>query len=149
MAGFNFLLANYQLTTATQTADIECNPGEVAIFEVLVESVSGGPSSASLAASIQLAPIEAKGYVLNQYTSGDQIQWQTPTPSDTYLGHLLLDGAFPSSLADHTLAAWRSVSRRILIPPIARLARMTLTPSFTGGTSPNFRVTVAVASYRP
>lgn len=149
---FNWLLSNYALTAsgvAVPTSDIECNPGEVAFFEVLVESVSGGPSAAALACACQIAPINAKGYNINSYPSSDQQQWQTVTAADGFTGHLLLDGAWPTSLADQTLSVWRSVSRRLLIPPIGRQARLNLTPTFTGGSSPSFRVTVGVGVYKP
>lgn len=149
---FNWLLSTYQLTAsgvAVPTADVECNPGQIAFFDVLVESVSGSPSAASLACACQIAPIEALGNNINYFASGGQQQWQTVTAADGFTGHLLLDGAWPTVLADQTLAAWRSVSRRLLIPPVSRQARLSLTPTFTGGSSPSFRVTVGVGVYTP
>lgn len=145
MQNLNYLLSNFQVSgAAIFTPEVEIEPGTSSIWDVLIESVNGSPSAASLACKFQVAPIEYNGYNMNyDPTSGVQIPWIDVAAGDGYLGHLLQDGAWPTSLADQTLSAHRLVSRRLIVPAIGRLVRLALTPAFTGGTSPNFRVSVA------
>lgn len=147
MKNLNVLLSNYKLTTSGTlyvTPEIEVEGGELIDFDVLVESISGGPSAASLAAKFQVAPIEYNGFNMNtDVTSGVQRPWIDVVAADTFTGHLLTDGAWPTTLADQTLAAHRLVNRRLRVPALARLVRLALTPTYTGGTAPAFRVTVA------
>jgi hypothetical protein len=141
----NFLIANYSLTgaSALNLPEIECNPGEIISFDVLIESVTGTPTAASLAAKFQISPIEFNGLNLNAEVSGTQ-PWIDVVAADTFTGHLLLDGAWPASLADQT-AAYKLVNRRFRAPALGCLVRLVLTPSFTNGTSPGFDLTVAAA----
>lgn len=146
MQNQNYLLSNFKLSGSTTiyTPEIEVDTDDqIAFFDVQIELLSGSPSTATLAAKFQLAPIEYDGHNMNyDSTSGRQRPWYDVTAADGYTGHLLLDGAWPTDLAA-SFSAYRTVSRRILVPPSNRLVRLALTPAFTGGTSPEFRVTVA------
>lgn len=145
----NTVLSHFTLAAATTTTLIEVDPGTDLIADVLVESVNGAPSAASLACKFQVGMIVHDGLNIGAETFSKQIPWVDVVASDGFTGHGLLDGAWPTSLADQTLAADRLISRRYRATAIGRLIRLVLTPSFTGGTSPNFRVTVSYAHAVP
>lgn len=149
MTQVNWLMSNYSLTAtgvAVPTYETEFNAGDVVNFEVTVEALTGAPSAAALAVKFQVSPIEYRGYNLDWTTTGDPQAWQDVAAADTYLGKLLVDGDWPASLADQTFTTVvRGVARRFIVPPINCLVRLALTPTFTGGTSPAFKVTVCNA----
>ncbi len=146
----NFLASNIKVPSAFSSSEIMVEPGEILSVSVMVESVSGAPTTASLAAKLQVAPIEYKGYSWNtDSVSGTQRPWIDVAVGDTYLGHLLIDGAFPASLADQNITTPRIVTRRFKVPPLAQIVRVVLTPTFSGGTSPEFRVTIGASTDAP
>lgn len=147
MQNQNFLLSNYQLSasgTTYFTPEVEVDTDDqIIMFDVSIETLTGAPSAASLAAKFQLSPIEYDGLNMNtDSTSGRQRPWYDVVAADGYTGHLLIDGAWPTDLAA-SFSAYRTVSRRLLVPPTNRIVRLALTPTFTGGTAPEFRVTVS------
>lgn len=148
MKNQNFLLSNFILSGSTpvSTPEIECVPGDETIWDVVIELLSGAPTTASIAATFQLAPVEYDGFNMNtDWSTGVGRPWIT-VAAGTDIGHLLKDGAWPTSLADQTWTVHKFVSRRLIIPALCTVAKLVLTPAFTGGVSPLFRVTVAVAT---
>jgi len=147
MSNTNFLLSAASLAAGTvYTNDIEFDAGETPIFDVAIEAVSGAPSAASISVKFQIAQIAFNGFNIGTETNVMPLTWQDVVAGDGFTGHLLLDGAWPASLADQTLAAKRVVSRSIKIPALARIVRLAITTVFTGGTAPRFKVTCAAAT---
>ncbi len=148
MQNLNILASNIRLTAGTfETPEIEIEAlDRQVMFDVLIESVNGTPSTATLSAKYQLAPINYNGNNMDyDPTSGVQRPWIDVVAADGYTGHLLVDGAWPADLAA-SYSTHRSVSRRLIVPPLNRLVRLSLTAAFTGGTTPNFRVTIAAST---
>lgn len=146
----NLFYVFQNLTAGTyNTPDIDANVGDDYAVEVLIHSVNGAPTTASLTAKIQVAPILLNGGPSNIAAETNAITrtWQDVVAGDGYLGHALLDGAFPTSLADQTIGATanRVVHRRFRPPMLGQIFRVSLTAAFTGGTSPSFSVTVGAS----
>jgi len=140
----NFVLSNTSVTAALNTNEIEADYGDIVSCDVHVQALTGAPTTASLTIAFQVGPIEYKGYNMNWEPSGDLVPWQTVVAADGYLGQLLLDGAWPTTL-DQTKTYPILVNRRLLVPPMGRLVRVVLTPTFSGGTTPGFTCSVVMA----
>lgn len=144
----NYLISNYPLSAADVTPEVEANPGDLLTFSVQIEGVTGAPSSASLAIAFQISPLEYSGYNLaTESTSGAARVWKTVAAGDTNLGFLLENGDWPASVADQTVtqATTAFVTRTIRVPAGFTFVRLSVTPSFTGGTTPKFFATITQA----
>lgn len=142
----NFVLSNTALSTsgtAVNTNEIEADYGDTVAAEVRVQSLNGAPATATLVMAWQLAPVEYNGYNMNWEPSGDQIVWQTTTSTDNLLGKNLPDGDWTNFTQAQTFPL--SETRRLIVPPLFRLIRLSLTPTFSGGTTPNFTVSVVMS----
>lgn len=143
------ICSNFLLTSAFTTAEFEGDAGDVFGLGILVESITGGPSAASIAVKFQVSPIEFNGYNVNTGTSATESPWIDVAAAHTGLGNLLVDGDFPASLADQTVTAFQTAcERRIRLGSMMRLVRAVITPAFTGGSSPGFRIAAYAAVER-
>lgn len=141
----NFLNTKDALTgsgTDYKSAEIEAMGAKEVQWAILVESITGAPTTASLAAKFQVGAYEYGGYNIDYEPNADVVTWQDVAAADGFTGHLLLDGAWPAPLADQTLSTRRFVVRRLRLA-FPGLVRVVMTPTFTGGTSPAFNVTSA------
>ncbi|MDB5420659.1 MAG: hypothetical protein JWR59_606 [Brevundimonas sp.] len=137
--------------------EIEVGSGDILHLGILIEALNGAPTAATLAAKFQVCPIEANANVLNAETDTAALPWFDVAAADGLCGPLLLDGDFPSPLADQTYvrtasggttvypAGVKMFERRIRGGALGRLIRCVLTPTFTGGTSPSWTITAAAA----
>lgn len=101
-------------------------------LEVVVHSVTGAPSSASLSAEL---------WVGGRYVSGPGFANPTFRPfTEDELATKVVEGTDFGVVATHSLAAPVTVSRTLRHPGI--MPRLRLVPDFTGGTNPAFIVSV-------
>lgn len=141
---------------------IRLNPGEVFDVGLLVEAVTGAPTSGVLTAKWQVCPVEINGYNLN--LEGDALArpWIDVTSAHAGLGARVLDALdWPATIADYTYARTSSggstaypaapaaVSRRIRGGGMHSLVRCVLTTTLAGGTSPAFVVTATGETHYP
>lgn len=148
----NYLFSNWPMSNGTiiNTPPIECNPGEEITYDILVESIAGVPTSASLAAQFEVVPHSHKGLTIHSYTSSILPTWIPIVAADGYLDHLQ-NAVFPANLLTGlALTAGtddrkRIVSRSLKVTSLGSLNRMKLTAALAGGTTPTVSVTVAAA----
>lgn len=125
---------NAAATSVFYTPEIRSQGAVETLYKFVVEDVVGSPSSASLTVAWQAALRTTMGNVgdTTDFTDANPV-WVTIAAAS--YAAILPDGDWPSPLADETLAAPVLYLRRILGGFSHRLA---ITPSFTGGTSPGF-----------
>jgi len=133
---------NWRDATASSNGgafEIEGNPGDIIEFGVQVDSVQGAPTAASLTAKIQLAPIQFASLDFDAVSNSIGRTWYDVTTGGS-LANLLLDGDFPSPIVDQTIGNRTAppIVRRVRLTGQLTLARLLVTATFTGGTSPKF-----------
>lgn len=121
------------------------------VWKICVESVLGSPTTASLAMAFQAGISTSQGNQTPPSGVGDgeggnryyftDVAPQYQTLNDDEHGTLLKDGDFPIVLADQTLAAPKLFIKRVVGGFDQRLA---ITPTYSGGTSPQFIMTIEI-----
>lgn len=121
------------------------------VWKILVESVAGSPTTATLGLAFQAGISTSKGNQTPPVGTGDgeggqryyftDVAPQYATLNDDEHAALMPDGDFPVVAADQTLAAAKLYVKRVVGGFDQRLA---ITPTFSGGTSPQFILSIEI-----
>jgi hypothetical protein len=160
MTSIHNVLANGQTISGSAAVPLAEINGELASdvqYDVLVESVAGTPTTAKLQCKIQRwvdigggLEYEYGGQWVDMVDGTYQPFSLTATGTSNQAANIRYLNAFSiadfaSVLADQTLAAPRLVTRKVVG---GMRTRIVLTPTFTGGTTPSFKVSAtATARY--
>lgn len=134
------LLANYSLKTelAIPASDLDFTWAKELTYQIYVKQLNGAPTAATLTAKWQIF-IPATG-TFAQYTAGVWIDIEA-----AQLNKLLVEGAdYPSPLA--TEATTFPIAFQRTITHFGYAARVVLTPTFTGGTTPSFSISALLVA---
>lgn len=111
---------------------VDLGYAEEVTFIIDVQAINGAPTTASLKAKFQfcLPHVEGEQFVKERWFDLETVQ----------VDNLIVDGAdFPNPLADKTTTLPKTIQRTI--KGFGYRTRVLLEPSFTGGTSPSFKIT--------
>jgi hypothetical protein len=105
-------------------------------------SIGGGGAHS---AGLQVEVVHITEPIACVETSALQRPYEDITTANTGLGQYLTNGDFPNPVADQTLAQTRTAERCAIVPENNRIGRLAISSAFTGGTTPNFKITVSHA----
>lgn len=125
-------------TSVFTTPEIRAGAAIETVYRFVIEGITGSPTTASLTAKFQMAQRTTGGQTGGAGAVTDALPIWSDMNADTGRD-LLPDGDWPTLIADQTLASPLVIVRRVKGGFSHRLA---ITPTFTGGTSPAFSMTL-------